>query len=274
MTAVPLVAAAISGPNPRRPRLGASNVMRVLPRESSAISTKTPLRREPVRALTTVPEYSASTSTTTSSYGSNLSPVVGHRVVSIRGGITTISYPSRLICSTSIPICSSPRPRTSVFSESDSHFSTDRVTLLSVSLTNRSLTLPLATIVPSCPLRGPLFAPKRHDSVGGASGGVSTARGTLFSTSAAVRVSPTAMDSGTPVRVTMSPAWAVGGSRGARDAPRLANTPETWDVGPPPPLLLDASLSEPSSLRRRSSATSSPEEIHPEWMRPVQVRPR
>ena len=54
-----------------------------------------------------------------------------------------------------------------------------RVTLLSVSLINLALTLLEVTIFPSLPAKGPLFAPNKHDNVGGANGGVSTAIGTL-----------------------------------------------------------------------------------------------
>ena len=75
-------------------------------------------------------------------------------------------------------------------------------------------------------------------------------------------VSPTLVKSGTPVSVTMSPARAAGRSRGTRETPTVANTPDTCDVGPllPPPL--DSSAA--SSSWRRSSARASPEDAAPE----------
>mmetsp|Transcript_28833 Transcript_28833/g.85117 ORF Transcript_28833/g.85117 Transcript_28833/m.85117 type:complete len:231 (-) Transcript_28833:1461-2153(-) len=227
MTAVPRVALAISEAYPRSPREGISKVRRVLPSDaSSLISTSTPFRA-PVKPSMTDPEYSASTSTMTSSNGSNFCPVLGQSLVTIRGGLTIISYPSRRICSMSMPICNSPRPNTTVFSGSVSDLTTVMVTLLSVSSMSRERTRLDVTIDPSFPTSGPLFAPNTHDSVGGARGGVSTGRGT--GSDAEVRVSPTAMASGTPARVTMSPATAKGGSRDARETPRFTNRPDTLD---------------------------------------------
>mmetsp|Transcript_38612 Transcript_38612/g.57937 ORF Transcript_38612/g.57937 Transcript_38612/m.57937 type:complete len:206 (+) Transcript_38612:720-1337(+) len=172
----------------------------------------------------TVPEYSDSTSMMTSSNGSSFSPVDSHVEVMIFGGDTVISYPSRLICSIKIPSCNSPLACTTDRSESVSDLVTLSVTLLSVSLINRSRTRELATMVPSFPANGEVLPPISMDKVGGLMGGVCNALLTGFDFS--VRVSPTAMLSGTPARVTISPAFAMGGSKGVRETPRLTNMAE------------------------------------------------
>mmetsp|Transcript_10850 Transcript_10850/g.15994 ORF Transcript_10850/g.15994 Transcript_10850/m.15994 type:complete len:210 (-) Transcript_10850:1047-1676(-) len=176
--------------------------------------------RSPVSDSITVPEYSESTSTVTSSKGSILTPST--ILVKILGGEIMNSKPSRRICSMRIPSCNSPLPYTVDFSLSVSHFCTEMVTLLSVSAISLALILEDVTIVPSVPAKGPSLVPKSIQSVGGAKGGVSTGSGTGFSSP--VTVSPTAISSGTPTKVTISPAEAVAGTNETRDIPRLTHT--------------------------------------------------
>ena len=151
-----------------------------------------------------IPEYSLSTSTVTSSNGSTTVVPSCASFVTIFGGEMTSSYPSRRICSIKIPSCSSPRAYTVVFSPSASDFLIVSVTLLSVSAMRRLLIFDGVTSCPSWPAKGPLLAPNSMESVGGASGGVDSAFLTGFD--ALVSVSPTAIESGTPAKVTTSPA--------------------------------------------------------------------
>lgn len=127
-------------------------------------------------------------------------------LVKIRGGDMMSSNPSLLICSINIPNCNSPLPKTVVFSLTVSEFMTVIVTLLSVSANNLARIRDDVTLFPSFPANGPVLDPKSIQSVGGARGGVSTGCGTALSLS--VTVSPTAMESGTPNNVTISPATA------------------------------------------------------------------
>ena len=116
------------------------------------------------------------------------------------------SKPSRRISSIRIPSWSSPLAYMVVFSGSLSDFSAFSVTLLSVSYCRRSRTFAEDRIVPSFPERGPVFAPNSMHNVGGARGGVGMGAGTGLSF--LVSVSPTAISSGTPAIVTISPATA------------------------------------------------------------------
>eukprot|EP00957_Ditylum_brightwellii_P184362 14042822-Ditylum_brightwellii.AAC.1 len=79
-------------------------------------------------------------------------------------------------------------------------------------------------MVPSFPANGKVLSPISMVKVGGLTGGVCNALLTGFDFS--VRVSPTAMLSGTPARVTISPAFAMVGSKGVHKTPQLTNMAE------------------------------------------------
>ena len=173
--------------------------MRTRPPPDGRISIISALRSDIF--CTTMPEWTSSTSITTSSIGSSSSPASFLRS-STFGRDTDSSKPSRRIVSIRMPSCNSPRPATSIASlSSDSR--TRSATLPSASRSSRSRIMRPVTLVPSVPASGESLTRNVIASVGGSIGcagiGVSTAGSQMVWATVA---------SGSPASATMSPASA------------------------------------------------------------------